>query len=314
MSRRKTRTLTGFAATTFVGFGLAAVAPAAMADTNLDVELLNDVRQPLETLDLPGEGGEATLEYQCATTDGIDDSVEQMTVGISAPNEAETGQTIQVSGGSDAFYYYYPSEEIAAGDASLEVEFQLSGDAAPTDSISFTLTNTEAFAPGQDDITWSEPELVDLDLTTPGELNYVAGTVTTSVDQATGNTTTVCDPTEPEAVHATNVTGDPIEDDEDEDSDDQTPPEDEDEDETPPEDEDDEQTPPEEEDDEQTPPEDEDGDKGDEDGKEEAGGGLPVTGAALGGLVAAAVAALGGGGGAMYLARKRRNNAAATEE
>lgn len=41
----------------------------------------------------------------------------------------------------------------------------------------------------------------------------------------------------------------------------------------------------------------------------EAEGGLPVTGAALGGLVAAAAAALGGGGLAMYLARKRRSAA-----
>ena len=34
---------------------------------------------------------------------------------------------------------------------------------------------------------------------------------------------------------------------------------------------------------------------------------LPVTGAALGGLVAAAVAALGGGGAAMYFTRRKRN-------
>nr|WP_083947869.1 thioester domain-containing protein [Thermobifida cellulosilytica] len=37
--------------------------------------------------------------------------------------------------------------------------------------------------------------------------------------------------------------------------------------------------------------------------------GLPVTGAALGGLIAAAVVAVGGGGAAMYLARKRRSGA-----
>src|SRR5690606_10135404 len=37
--------------------------------------------------------------------------------------------------------------------------------------------------------------------------------------------------------------------------------------------------------------------------------GLPVTGAALGGLIAAAVVAVGGGGAAMYLARKRKSNA-----
>ncbi|GAB3206512.1 chaplin family protein [Marinactinospora thermotolerans] len=43
-------------------------------------------------------------------------------------------------------------------------------------------------------------------------------------------------------------------------------------------------------------------------------GGLPVTGAALGGLVAAAVAAVGGGGAAMYLARRRKAAAAAGEE
>ncbi|MFD0773345.1 thioester domain-containing protein [Streptomonospora algeriensis] len=39
---------------------------------------------------------------------------------------------------------------------------------------------------------------------------------------------------------------------------------------------------------------------------DEADGGLPVTGAALGGLVAAAVAALGAGAAVMYLSRKRR--------
>ncbi|WP_068687612.1 thioester domain-containing protein [Thermobifida halotolerans] len=37
--------------------------------------------------------------------------------------------------------------------------------------------------------------------------------------------------------------------------------------------------------------------------------GLPVTGAALGGLIAAAVVAVGGGGAAMFLARKRRSGA-----
>ncbi|RCV55787.1 hypothetical protein DEF23_13845, partial [Marinitenerispora sediminis] len=37
------------------------------------------------------------------------------------------------------------------------------------------------------------------------------------------------------------------------------------------------------------------------------GGGLPVTGAALGGLVAVAAVAIGGGGAAMYLARKRKS-------
>ncbi|MFC7327796.1 thioester domain-containing protein [Marinactinospora rubrisoli] len=37
------------------------------------------------------------------------------------------------------------------------------------------------------------------------------------------------------------------------------------------------------------------------------GGGLPVTGAALGGLIAVAAVAIGGGGAAMYLARKRKS-------
>ncbi|GAA3750643.1 TQXA domain-containing protein [Spinactinospora alkalitolerans] len=41
--------------------------------------------------------------------------------------------------------------------------------------------------------------------------------------------------------------------------------------------------------------------------KPEDEGGLPVTGAALGGLVAAAVVAIGGGGAAMYLSRKRKS-------
>ncbi|PSK99453.1 small secreted domain DUF320 [Murinocardiopsis flavida] len=41
-------------------------------------------------------------------------------------------------------------------------------------------------------------------------------------------------------------------------------------------------------------------------------GGLPVTGAALGGLVTAAIAAVGGGAAAMYFARKRKSRA--TEE
>ncbi|MDA0563080.1 thioester domain-containing protein [Streptomonospora sp. S1-112] len=54
--------------------------------------------------------------------------------------------------------------------------------------------------------------------------------------------------------------------------------------------------------DDQAPPEDEDE------------GGLPVTGAAIGGLVAAAVAALGTGGAAMYLSRKRRSSSADSAE
>ncbi|GAA3729191.1 intracellular sulfur oxidation DsrE/DsrF family protein [Spinactinospora alkalitolerans] len=62
------------------------------------------------------------------------------------------------------------------------------------------------------------------------------------------------------------------------------------------------------------------GDSGDDQGSEDTppaaddskpAGGLPVTGAALGGLVAAAVAALGGGGAAMYFSRKKKAAAAA---
>ncbi|WP_157036195.1 thioester domain-containing protein [Streptomonospora alba] len=53
----------------------------------------------------------------------------------------------------------------------------------------------------------------------------------------------------------------------------------------------------------EAPPADEDEGKDDE-----ADGGLPVTGAALGGLVAAAVAALGAGAAVMYLSRKRRTS------
>ncbi|GAA4890832.1 thioester domain-containing protein [Streptomonospora salina] len=51
----------------------------------------------------------------------------------------------------------------------------------------------------------------------------------------------------------------------------------------------------------EAPPEDDEDD-------DEADGGLPVTGAALGGLVAAAVAALGAGAAVMYLSRKRRTS------
>ncbi|MBB4929510.1 hypothetical protein F4561_000330 [Lipingzhangella halophila] len=47
-------------------------------------------------------------------------------------------------------------------------------------------------------------------------------------------------------------------------------------------------------------------DSDDSEADEAASGGLPVTGAALGGLVAAAAAALGGGGAVMYAARKRK--------
>ncbi|MDA2808909.1 hypothetical protein [Nocardiopsis suaedae] len=53
------------------------------------------------------------------------------------------------------------------------------------------------------------------------------------------------------------------------------------------------------------------GDGGSADG--DKGGSLPVTGAALGGMVAAAVAAVGGGGAAMFFARKKKRAAADTE-
>lgn len=49
------------------------------------------------------------------------------------------------------------------------------------------------------------------------------------------------------------------------------------------------------------------------DEKPQAGGGLPVTGAALAGLVAAGVAAIGGGGAAVYFGRKRRPGAESDE-
>ncbi|MDA8369671.1 MAG: chaplin family protein, partial [Nocardiopsaceae bacterium] len=59
---------------------------------------------------------------------------------------------------------------------------------------------------------------------------------------------------------------------------------------------------------------DEKGAPADGDGSTSAGGGLPVTGAALGGLVAAAVAAIGGGGTAMYFSRRRKAAAAADKD
>ncbi|MDA2814709.1 hypothetical protein O4J56_28960 [Nocardiopsis sp. RSe5-2] len=72
--------------------------------------------------------------------------------------------------------------------------------------------------------------------------------------------------------------------------------------------------------DEQKPGGDDKGDKGEDKpapGKDSAdgdkGSSLPVTGAALGGLVAAAVAAVGGGGAAMFFARKKKRAAADTE-
>ncbi|WP_052745545.1 hypothetical protein [Allosalinactinospora lopnorensis] len=49
-------------------------------------------------------------------------------------------------------------------------------------------------------------------------------------------------------------------------------------------------------------------------GKDEASSDLPVTGAALAGLVAAAATALGGGGAAMFLARKRKSQDESVEE
>lgn len=299
MSRRKTRTLTGFATTTFVGFGLAIAAPAAMADT-LDQQLILDDRQAPQTLDTPGESADVT--YECS----IDGQGETTTLDVSlaAPAEAETGQTVEVVGDSDRFYYAY-NEEVAEGNATHDIQFDVSGDAAPTDSVNFALQNTEAFMPGDDEIAWTDPEVAALDLTNPGDLVFVPGTVTTTIDQPSGSSVTVCDPVDAEPIHVTSVTGDPIDED----------PEDEDPEDEDPEDEDPEDEDPEDEDgDEQNPPEDEDG-KGDgEDDDGDADGGLPVTGAALGGLVAAAVAALGGGSGAMYLARKRRNTASASEE
>lgn len=56
---------------------------------------------------------------------------------------------------------------------------------------------------------------------------------------------------------------------------------------------------------------DDDGDQGDDkpapdDGDKDQGGGLPVTGGALYGLIGAAVAAVAGGGAAIYLSRRRR--------
>ena len=311
MSRTRTRVISGFATTVFVGFGVALTAPAALAD-NDDVETMDD-----------GAGVEIdehyveSYDFVCSAEEAPESHELSLEVGLTVADTAETGETLMAAASSESYMFGFPNEEVEAGDHTQNLELQLSGEAAPQDDVSFEQTNTESYThTGEDvELELDEPTPVELDLVNPGELVFVPASVTTTIEHASGTVTTVCEVEgESEPLAATDVSGDPIEDEDDDEDDgeDQDPPEEDDgEDQDPPEDDNGDDTAPEDEGDDKAPEDEGEGD--DTAPEDEADDQLPVTGAALGGLVAAAVAALGGGGAAMYLARKRKA-AVGTEE
>ncbi|MDS1269904.1 hypothetical protein RIF23_06305 [Lipingzhangella sp. LS1_29] len=325
MSTLSKRVVGGFAATAFAGFGSVLAAPAAASD--VDIEPLD---QDLEDVIEFDHDYVALVDYHCQAPDFQFEETLPLAVGTHVPAAAETGESITVQAAWVPFFMFHGIQEIPADEFESDFDLELTGSAAPNDEATFEMGISEAFTP--DPVEWVEAlpewtvEPAELDLVNPGEVAFVPGTITTTVTQDAGTTTTVCEPEgDPEPVTVTEVTGEPVGDGG-ENGDGENG------------------------DGENGGAEDGNGENGADNGDGEAGNGdgngdaenggaedggaedgngegdeqqapkdeaddqLPVTGAQLGGLVAAAVAALGGGGAAVYLSRKRKAAAALSQD
>ncbi|GAA3746035.1 hypothetical protein GCM10022205_36120 [Spinactinospora alkalitolerans] len=310
----------GFATSAFVGLGFAFTAPAAWAAGPEDAAQAVEENGPSaeggadletneggpQTLDIPGVE-ETEFAYTCLVDDQNppeepDDIVLALTA---APTDAATGDEVAIEAEVGAGYWYREGNEHEPGSATLDYEVLLGGDGAPKDAFSLTAVGEEFTDAGE--VDWSAAT-GSFTATKPGDITLTPGTVTIQG----GGSTTVCKPEGAESFHTISVAGDPIEEPEPTPSDEPEP------------------TPSQEPtgEDEEPTPEPTDGAGGGDDGEDkptpepsptgddgdQADGGLPVTGAALGGLVAAGAVALGGGGAAMYLSRKRKSAATGSTE
>ncbi|MDA2814708.1 hypothetical protein O4J56_28955 [Nocardiopsis sp. RSe5-2] len=291
-----------------------------------------------QTLDAPlDEPVGVEVDYTCTDGAGGQESdTRTWYFSVFPEEEGRTGDVVAYGGWYDGGGMFYDPEGGAYTSVTDSGTIGVSGSAAPTDAVTVSASwageSTDPYGPDEAD-NWNYENLGGtLDLTEPGDLVFTAGTITTTVEQVNGaTTTTTCTPASSPELASITVTGDPVGGD---DGDDENPGGDDGDgggDEDPGGDDGDDQNPGGDDGDgggDENPGGD-DGDKGDDKGdggkgedkpapgKDSAdgdkGGSLPVTGAALGGMIAAAVAAVGGGGAAMYFSRKKRNAAADTE-
>ncbi|WP_344099166.1 hypothetical protein [Nocardiopsis rhodophaea] len=262
---------------------------------NVDPEPLTLDTDIEEELDFEGEHiAQKSYAYTCKAGTQTDSAKILWTLAHSG--DGKTGDPYVWAAGVDNVPYFYADEPVTKG--TFSGALNLGGAAAPQKSLTTTST-----AEGPVDEDGSFPiDSYNFDGTSgtitplkPGKLTFTPGTVTAKIEQASGTVTTTCTPSEePAALASVAITGKDMSDkdngsDADKNKDAGTG---------------------------------SGGEKGDGSGSgsdgdknkeadtskpaNEAGSSLPVTGAALGGLVAAGVAALGGGGAALYLSRKRK--------
>ncbi|ASU82331.1 hypothetical protein CDO52_05600 [Nocardiopsis gilva YIM 90087] len=273
------------------------------APENVDPEPLTLDTDIEEELDFDGDYiAQKTYAYTCTAGSQTDSAKILWTLAHSG--DGKTGEPYVWAAGVDNFPYYYADEPVTNG--TFSGALNLSGAAAPQKSLTATAT-----AQGPVDEHGNFPaDKWNYDKTTgtftplkPGKLTFTPGTVTIKIEQASGTVTTTCTPSEPATLASVDITGKDMSDKDngngngsgsDKDNNGETG---------------------------------SGGEKGDGSGSgsdgdknteadtskpaaDKAGAGLPVTGAALGGLVAAGAAALGGGGAAMYFSRKKKAAAA----
>ncbi|MBB6173668.1 LPXTG-motif cell wall-anchored protein [Nocardiopsis mwathae] len=265
-------------------------APAEETPENIDSEprtLDSDIEGELD-LDFDFEDdylAQKTYAYTCKAGDQTENA--QIVWTLAHSGDAKTGDPYVWAGGIDDAPFYLVEEPIQK--ATISSVFDLGGPAAPQKS----LTSTAVATGPADDINDIPADKWNFDGTSgtftplkPGKLTFTPGTITIKIEQASGTATTTCSPSKPAELASVQITGDDLSGQKGQDGDG-------------------------------------DGQKGsdtdpakkaegagtDDDptkNAETAGSNLPVTGAALAGLVAAGAAALGGGGAAMYFARKKK--------
>ncbi|WP_017622843.1 hypothetical protein [Nocardiopsis chromatogenes] len=333
-----TRMTAGFAVFAFAALGagpaLADDAPEAQSGAGAGPE----APEAPQTLDAPVDDVLTDVEYTCTSEFG-DSSTETLSWFFetsAVDGEAATGDTLMHAGGFDGGIFWFAEGAGPVTSMTVTGRVTTTGEAAvgPEEHLETTWSGSSK-NPFEETEGWNYDGLAgERELTRPGSITYRPSGVTfTAVQEDGTTTTTTCDPESTPVLTEVTVTGDPIGGGDD--GDDENPGGDDGGDggENPGGDDGDGG-------DDQNPggddggdggenPGGDDGDKGgDKDGSDggdkgedkpapggdsadgDNGGALPVTGAALGGLVAAAVAAVGGGGAAMYFSRKKKNAAA----
>ncbi|GAA3746048.1 hypothetical protein HDA32_000369 [Spinactinospora alkalitolerans] len=313
MPRMFTRTAAGSLTTAFVAAGAVLAAPAASADTERAQTRIGSL-PTAATRSLDPSGGDVrTFEYLCESPEIDEEWNSTWAFRLTVPEEAEVGEEVHVKLEWAGELLLFTREGIKAGDATAQGTLELGGDAAPQERLVLSGANPEDIA-----IAGSAPFEIPLEAggltpAAPGEITFVPGEFTADIVQESGSTANTCRPVgEVDELATITVTGEPQDPEPTPSGEPEPTPSDEPE-PTP--------TPEPTGEDEEPTPEPTDGAGGGDDGEDkptpepsptgddgdQADGGLPVTGAALGGLVAAGAVALGGGGAAMYLSRRRKS-------